>query len=558
MTATKLDPMLDDAEERKQASPSLTASLAATLFAPKLFLLLLGILFVWAAAAAVRQPPNPDIAWALHAARSVLDGQRLYVDQIGVNPPLVFVLSIPAAWAAMVTGIDPLACFSGFVVLLALGSLVLSSRLLRTGGVFGEGPVRRALLVVLLVALMVVPGGDFGQREHVLLLGLVPYLLLAVLRTEGAAVSPGLAAAVGLFGALGFLLKPYFVPVWALVEAYVVLRAGLLRALRRPEALIVAGLGLIYAVAVVAFVPAYLDSVRQIVAPLYPFYRPLPVAAILTAPAVVIGFVALGVVLLVRRPTAFVHLARLLALSLAGMILSAAVQQKGFSYHFYPVLALSVLILGITALAVAAREARAGQPARQRALVPVAVVLTGLFVVMATGRSALDGEAARRFDAATEPERRLISEADGPVLVLSAGVERAFPTVDRAGAVWAAPMPDVWVAVSRYVFDGGWHPILGGRPSPEDFAAAEARVTHEYGERLARMQPSLILVDTRPVATAVGTSSLDYATFLARDPCAAFQLSAYDSVAVVNDFVVLQRRTAGPRAREGSEISPCG
>ena len=553
MTATKLDLKLDDAEGRKQASPGLTASLAATLFAPKLFLLLMGILFAWAAAAAVRQPPNPDIAWALHAARSVLEGQRLYVDQIGVNPPLVFVLSIPAAWAAMVTGIDPLACFSVFVVLLALGSLVLSSRLLRTGGVFGEGPVRRALLVVLLVALMVVPGGDFGQREHVLLLGLVPYLLLAVLRTEGAAVSSGLAAAVGLFGALGFLLKPYFVPVWALVEAYVVLRVGIRRTLRRPEALIVAGLGLIYAVAVVALVPAYLESVRQIVAPLYPFYRPLPVAAILTAPAVVIGFVALGVVLLVRRPTAFVHLDRLLALSLAGMILSAAVQQKGFSYHFYPVLALSVVILGTTTLAVAARQARAGRPAPRRALVPVAVVFTGLFVVMATGRSALDGAAARRFDAATEPERRLITNADGPVLVLSAGVERAFPTVDRAGAVWAAPMPHLWAALSRFVYDRGWRPVVGGRPSEEAFAAAEGRVRRAYATQLARRDPALILVDTRPVATAMGTARLDFLAFLARDPCARNELARYDSTGMVNDFIVLHRRapssanaTAGP------------
>ena len=412
---------------------------------------------------------------------------------------------------------------------------------------------------MLLVALMVVPGGDFGQREHVLLLGLVPYLLLAVLRAEGAAVSSGLAAAVGLFGALGFLLKPYFVPVWALVEAYVVLRVGIRRTLRRPEALIVAGLGLIYAVAVVALVPAYLESVRQIVAPLYPFYRPLPVAAILTAPAVVIGFVALGVVLLVRRPTAFVHLDRLLALSLAGMILSAAVQQKGFSYHFYPVLALSVVILGTTTLAVAARQAprRPTRPAaRPRA---GGGGLHGTLRRDGHGpvRSRRSGRPAirRRDGAGAAPDHERGRTGPRSFGGGRTGVPDRGPRRCGLGGTDASTCGS---AVSRYRLRRRVAPRYVGvdgrrrrRSPPPKRRVRRANTASSWRAREPRTDSAWTRVPSRRrVGTARAWTSL---AFLARDPCARNELARYDSTGMVNDFIVLHRRapssanaTAGP------------
>ena len=50
--------------------------------------------------AAVRSPLRDDVAWLLYVAGQWLGGQRLYVDLIEVNPPLiVWISALPAAVA---------------------------------------------------------------------------------------------------------------------------------------------------------------------------------------------------------------------------------------------------------------------------------------------------------------------------------------------------------------------------------------------------------------------------------------------------------------------------
>ena len=54
----------------------------------------------------VGQPISADVAWFLHVAQRVLDGARLYVDVIEINPPLVAWLSMPAVIVEKVSGLS--------------------------------------------------------------------------------------------------------------------------------------------------------------------------------------------------------------------------------------------------------------------------------------------------------------------------------------------------------------------------------------------------------------------------------------------------------------------
>ena len=56
------------------------------------------LLLVLVAAAISVAPLNTDSGWLLVAARRLLDGDRLYVDIIEVNPPLIVWLLLPSAW----------------------------------------------------------------------------------------------------------------------------------------------------------------------------------------------------------------------------------------------------------------------------------------------------------------------------------------------------------------------------------------------------------------------------------------------------------------------------
>ena len=44
-------------------------------------------------------PPNLDSSWLLYATAEWLGGKRLYVDILELNPPLIFLLNVPAVTA---------------------------------------------------------------------------------------------------------------------------------------------------------------------------------------------------------------------------------------------------------------------------------------------------------------------------------------------------------------------------------------------------------------------------------------------------------------------------
>ena len=64
------------------------------------------------------------------------------------------------------------------------------------------------------------PGQDFGEREHLLLLLALPYLLLAAARAVGREIPASHAVAIGLLAAAGLLIKPHFVLLWLAIEGY--------------------------------------------------------------------------------------------------------------------------------------------------------------------------------------------------------------------------------------------------------------------------------------------------------------------------------------------------
>src|SRR5215472_16888374 len=51
--------------------------------------------------------PNVDVSWGLTIAEKILDGQRLYVDLIELNPPGAILLYLPPVIVAPLFGLRP-------------------------------------------------------------------------------------------------------------------------------------------------------------------------------------------------------------------------------------------------------------------------------------------------------------------------------------------------------------------------------------------------------------------------------------------------------------------
>src|SRR6185369_11331700 len=108
------------------------------------------------------------------------------------------------------------------------------------------------------VILLVMPVHHIEQREHLALIGAVPYLVLATRRRRGAAVAPLIAILAGAGAAFGLSLKPHFLTVPILVEAWLLTSLkNKWRPLRYETAALV-GTGALYLLAMILFTPRFL------------------------------------------------------------------------------------------------------------------------------------------------------------------------------------------------------------------------------------------------------------------------------------------------------------
>src|SRR5277367_3294213 len=121
-----------------------------------------------------------DVSWMITICEKWLDGGTPYVDFIETNPPASILLYMPAVALARLIGARPeaLVAASGFAAVGA--ALWLSAAILRRARLIAQiGP---ATLGLALVALTILPGRTFDERDFFVTLFALPYLALTAAR----------------------------------------------------------------------------------------------------------------------------------------------------------------------------------------------------------------------------------------------------------------------------------------------------------------------------------------------------------------------------------------
>ena len=138
-------------------------------------------------------PLNHDVAAVLQFSQRWLARRAPLFDLIDVNPPLIFVLNLIPAGIAAVTPLDGVPAlqlclfgYGGFCWWLAM----------RVRDRAREGPVERAFLDVLPALFLFDAGYDFGQREHLMAVGALPYVYAAARRARASARAGGSRSAL--------------------------------------------------------------------------------------------------------------------------------------------------------------------------------------------------------------------------------------------------------------------------------------------------------------------------------------------------------------------------
>jgi hypothetical protein len=496
---------------------------------------------------AVLAPPlNHDVAAVLNFSERWLGGEHLYSDLIDVNPPLIYVLNLVPAALERITPLSGVQSLQ--LCLIALGMvawwLAVSVR-----DRAAEGPAERAFLDVLPMLFLFDGGYDFGQREHLMAVAALPYLLSAARRAGGARPRRRIAAAA--FAAVGFALKPHFLAIPGLVELAVLgwnlrggVAAGLRRSLRDPVPWTMAAVWAVYLISLPLVFSDYLDVVVPLVWNFYLDLGGLTALEVLLVPrmAVVLMLLAPLLCVVARRigqPAA--RLPLMLALAALGAVASAVTQHKGWSYHIVPVELFTLglgCVLGVRWLDAVMADGRA-TPDRRRAT-RVAAVFAALFgLYIASNGEAPWKELDYGHGEVAGLTALLKSEAAGErVLVLSPGIYPIFPALNYADAHLTLRTMNMWL------LEGAYEECLpNGHRYREvwEMGRAEFFVFRTVAEDFARAPPAVVVVDKAPGIPWCG-SEFDFIAYFSRHPLFAEVWSHYELTAEWDRYKVYARK----------------
>ncbi len=519
------------------------------------FALLVGAFVALGAIAAFAWPLNWDAAWYLEMASQFLEGRRLYVDLVDINPPLIVWLStIPVGIAGM-TGLSGPVSFLLFVLALFGLSFWLSVRVLAAG--WTDRPeVRRFLLLLLPAVLLLLPTINFGEREHLLMILAMPYLLLAAARLRRSVESAPLvsgptAVALGAMAGLGVALKPHFVLLPLLVEGWLLARLGLRAWIARTELATGAGVLVVYGALVLLLTPEYLDAVRLALEG-YGAFDASVGELLLRGEIYLVCGAGLAAWSLWSRP-ATRSLGTILALASIALASVALVQGKGWSYHYYPALSSSALLVGLAVLELIRRTF--GGRRRRIAYTLIGAALVGTLAMTIVPR-ALERE--------EQPVRRLAEivgreAAGGSVMVFSTQIGAAFPLVNYAGVDWASRFPQLWFLPGFYAGQAA----TGGYAyrSPAEQGETERRLFDMVVSDFLAAGPELVLVVGGVAEPGFPEGDFDYLAYYGQDDRFARAFEHYERLGEAPPYTLYGRignQSARSEARRRARVSRVG
>jgi hypothetical protein len=485
-------------------------------------------------------PINHDVAAVLAFSERWLAGEHLYSDLIDVNPPLIYVLNLIPAAIAAATGLDAVIALQACLVAFGLFVWWLA---LRVRDRAAEGPAERAFLDVLPGLFVFAAGYDFGQREWLMAVAALPYLLAAARRERGE--RPPLRITIAIVAAIGFSLKPHFLGIPALTEIFVMLgclrRGATMRAvLRDPVPWTMAAVWAAYLLSLPLLFPDYLNVVVPLVLGYYLdtgeetvwlvlLVRRMLTILLLLAP---LAGIALWPGLRVGR-----GLPRLLCLAALGALASAMAQHKGWSYHIVPIELFTCGLGGV----LAARWLDGLGAARSRAgAIRIAAGLGGLFALyaIAVGEAPWK-ELGYDTSSAVELTALLQQDAEGErVLVFSPGIAPIFPALNYAHARLTLRTMNLWL------LDGAYRTCLpNGKRYREvwEMGRPEFFLYHTVAEDFARNPPAAVVVDH--LSGIPGCAEpFDVITYFSRHPLFAEVWSHYRLSGRAGGFSIYTRK----------------
>jgi hypothetical protein len=432
----------------------------------------------------------------LFEAQRFLSGAEPYGPQLAeTNPPIIIWFSAIPVQLARELHTAPQTVFRALVLLMLLASTAWCIFILRRSpSTAFANPIGLYLFGAAIFLTGLVPGRyDFGQREHLLILLLIPYVLAVASGAASRLLLPE-RCALGVAAGIAIWFKPHDALILVALELFLALRTRSLRRLRAPEFLaLVVGSVVILALVLVA-TPLYF---KQTVPLLFDTYWALGTKTTLALALTLrlflpltCGLLLLGFVLrkTMRDPVFF---AALLLSSLAASV-AFSLQHTDWVYHRYPhqaFLLLGMAYLPIDLLASQFEKHSADARRRQR----IAIVALGALSLI------LCINLARRPPAPTVSDLdRIYSQCPSSttVYVFSTRVP-PMATAYNHNLTWGSRFAHLWMmpAILQNELGASPPPAPFKHLPPETLARIAALQRAQSTDDLNYWHPSVVLVE---------------------------------------------------------------
>jgi hypothetical protein len=517
------------------------------------FLILTGGACGMAALLALLPAAGHDQMWLLYAARLMLHGSPIYGPEIfETNPPLILWMSTVPAAIGSLTHLPDTAVGKLLALAVEFGIGALCLRLL---GLTRPALSRATLCFfafVYVTVVAVMPARDFGQRDHFLVLFLLPYVFAAAGRAEGIRIAPALAALVGALALCGVVLKPHHILVFAAIEISLLFhkRAKLLR----PELLAAVVSGLLFLLAVRLFAPRYLAVIVPLDRDTYWAYGAQPFLQLLRDSIQLHLLAALDLALILfagsRKTTALSRM-----LFTAGIAATLAFHLQGTGWYYQQLPALTFLSFALAFLLLDRAEPLklpAWSPKAAAALTLIALALTTHF---------MDDPftAERSFPVDTPAPSLFAGIAPGtPVMTISVTVDDTIQPIYKYHLVLAGRGPALVLLPAILRAEDPADPA--SRRLPPGRLAELDRLQHQFMvEDLNRWHPQLILVE-RCQDPAVHCQVLEnrhdnLLAWFERDPAFAAIFAHYRLIRSAGAYDAYTLNGSGPREQAPANLT---
>lgn len=292
-------------------------------------------------------PSNVDVSWLLTVGERVLGDERLYADIAEGNPPFSTWLYLPFLVMERLTGLAAEIWVSVGLAAFAITSVYCSARVLVRGG---EKPLKQCVWIIpaaVFVVLFLFPP-DFGQREQIAVIALLPWLALLSARDRAAdfragSVAERFGAGVGA-GIFVMIKPPYSVLSLAVPAMVIALQRRSLHPLLTTENMVGGTLTVVYLIALAVFMQPFFTEVLPLLRQVYLPLR-MPVLGMLMLWPVTMFAAMAAATLVMVYPGRLHRDAKILLLAGAAYVPAFVIMGKGWTYQALPFLTFGVLAL---------------------------------------------------------------------------------------------------------------------------------------------------------------------------------------------------------------------